>query len=177
MTIGLGLAILPIIIWLGLLVVWGQFWRTDQQLPTQSPDLQRWPTVCAVIPARNEADVLPTSLRSLLTQDYPGSFTLILVDDQSTDGTADIAQHTAMNLGKSQQLNILSGQPLPPGWTGKLWAMEQGTQATSQLNPDYILLTDADIHGETPVRECLGNVTHSRICIFLPKAISLSVGQ
>ncbi len=145
MTVGLGIAILPIIIWLGLLVFWGQFWRTDQQLANTISTLPSWPTVCAVIPARNEADVLPISLRSLLTQDYPGTFTIILVDDQSTDGTADVARQTALTLGQSEALQVISGKPLPSGWTGKLWAMEQGTQQAQSLNPDYILLTDADI--------------------------------
>jgi hopene-associated glycosyltransferase HpnB len=84
-------------------------------------------------------------LRSLLLQDYPGKFTIFLVDDQSSDGTANFAQGVAHALDKTPQLQIISSPPLPPGWTGKLWAMEQGVQTASQLKPDYFLLTDADI--------------------------------
>jgi hopene-associated glycosyltransferase HpnB len=101
--------------------------------------------VCVIIPARNEADVIPVSLRSLLLQDYPGKFTIFLVDDQSSDGTAHIAEGVAYALDKTQQLQIVTSTSLPPGWTGKLWAMEQGLQTASTLTPDYFLLTDADI--------------------------------
>lgn len=149
MGIAVGIALVPIVIWAGLLIVWGQFWRTDQRLPLETDPLKDWPTVCAVIPARNEADVLPISLSSLLAQDYPGEFKIILVDDQSTDGTAAIAEQTAAQMGKPSQLQVLPGKPLPPSWTGKLWAMEQGTQQAQAFNPDYILLTDADIQHDS----------------------------
>jgi hopene-associated glycosyltransferase HpnB len=146
-AIALGLTVLSLGIWIGLICFRGQFWRADQRLSSDLPDLEPWPSVCAVVPARNEADVLPVSLRSLLTQNYPGAFTVILVDDQSTDGTAKIAQSVAEELDKSSQLNILSTSPLPSGWTGKLWALEQGIQQAQTLTtlPDYLLLTDADI--------------------------------
>lgn len=138
--------LLSLLIWIGLLILWGQFWRTDQQLNLTATQLENLPSVCAVIPARNEADLLPKTLRSLLCQNYPGSFTIFLVDDQSTDGTAEIAQQTAQALNKNQQLHIITAQPLPPGWSGKLWAMEQGiNKAIATLEPDYLLLTDADI--------------------------------
>ncbi|MBK1989413.1 glycosyltransferase [Sphaerospermopsis aphanizomenoides BCCUSP55] len=153
-----GLIILSLAIWLFLLLFWGQFWRVDQQLET-SKDIaykvstkQSLPTVCVVVPARNEADVIPISLRSLLLQDYPGNFQVFLVDDQSTDGTANFAQGVAYAVDKLEQLHIVSSTDLPIGWTGKLWAMEQGVQAavemfpeTSLQLPDYLLFTDADI--------------------------------
>nr|WP_039747637.1 glycosyltransferase [Hassalia byssoidea] len=146
-----GVMLLSLAIWIGLLTLRGQFWRTDQRLEVGETMLESSPTVCAVIPARNEADLLPVSLRSLLRQDYHGSFTVFLVDDHSTDGTPDIALCVAYALNKSQQLQIISAQALPPGWTGKLWAMQQGIQAVetrhvaSLQKPDYYLLTDADI--------------------------------
>jgi hopene-associated glycosyltransferase HpnB len=145
--LGLGLTTLSLLIWLGLLFGRGQFWRTDQQLPNTPPELAAYPAVCAIVPARNEADVLPLTLRSLLSQDYPGEFTIILVDDQSTDGTAAIAQQIAASLEQSVRLHVVTGQPLPLGWTGKLWAMEQGTQQAALLHPtpEYLLFTDADI--------------------------------
>jgi hypothetical protein len=140
-----GVMLLSLAIWIGLLTLRGQFWRTDQRLEIGETMLESLPTVCAVIPARNEADLLPVSLRSLLRQDYHGSFTVFLVDDHSTDGTPDIAEGVAYALNKSQQLQIISAQALPPGWTGKLWAMEQGIYKASEFTPDYYLLTDADI--------------------------------
>jgi hopene-associated glycosyltransferase HpnB len=140
----LGLSLLSLLIWLVLIWGWGNFWQCDQKLEAvENWNSESYPSVCVVIPARNEADLLPTTLRSLINQTYQGNVQIILVDDQSTDGTADIAKQVAENL------IIISSQPLPTGWTGKLWAMEQGTlfaQDPQTLNPDYILLTDADIY-------------------------------
>jgi hopene-associated glycosyltransferase HpnB len=147
----LGLSLLSLLIWLVLIWGWGNFWQCDQKLENvQDSSMASYPSVCPsvciVIPARNEADLLPTTLRSLKLQTYQGNVQIILVDDQSMDGTADIAKQVA------EDVIIISSQPLPSGWTGKLWAMEQGTllaqdsQDAQTLNPDYILLTDADIY-------------------------------
>lgn len=144
-VIVLGLMLLSLTIWLGLLCFWGQFWRTDQQLEIGETQLKSLPVVCAVVPARNEAELLPTTLRSLLLQDYPGSLNVFLVDDRSTDGTANFAEGVAHAIGKPEQLHIISGESLPPGWSGKLWAVEQGINSASKFAPDYFLLTDADI--------------------------------
>jgi hopene-associated glycosyltransferase HpnB len=147
-TIIFSLTLLSLVIWLFLILFWGQFWRVNHQLEVNKDkdiDNNTLPTVCVVIPARNEADVIPISLRSLLLQDYPGNFTIFLVDDQSSDGTANVAQGVAHNLDKTPQLQIVSSTSLPTGWTGKLWAMEQGVQKASTFTPDYFLLTDADI--------------------------------
>jgi hopene-associated glycosyltransferase HpnB len=154
---GLGVTFLSLLIWIGLLCFRGQFWQADQRLEVVDMSLsplspEAYPSVCAIIPARNEADLLPITLRSLLTQEYPGSFCTLLVDDQSTDGTATVARQTAEDLNKSSQLEVLSSQALPPGWTGKLWALEQGTRHAYKQTPppDYLLLTDADIeHNST----------------------------
>lgn len=131
--------------WLGLILWRGNFWRCDQQLDTRlGPEIGAelpaldWPSVCAVVPARNEADILPQTLPALLQQDYPGPFHVILVDDRSEDGTGEIAQQ----LDRHSRLSVLQTQPLPDGWTGKLWAMEQGV---AQAQAEYILFTDADI--------------------------------
>ena len=164
--IELGLTLLSLIIWLFLLTWRGQFWRTDQLLEVSlplppSPPL---PSVCAVIPARNEADLLPITLRSLLTQDYPGSFTVFLVDDHSTDGTTQVAIATAVELGKEKQLQVIAAETLPPGWTGKLWAMEQGIQKAQTLAPDYLLLTDADIqHDVTNLRRLVNKAQQENL--------------
>ncbi|HTL90147.1 MAG TPA: glycosyltransferase [Leptolyngbya sp.] len=137
-----GLSIVSLLIWIYLLGFRGRFWRMDQRLPMGNSQSA---SVCVVIPARNEAELLPVTLRSLFTQNYSGSLKVILVDDHSTDGTAKAARETAERLGKSDQLEILSAEPLPIGWTGKLWALEQGIQRGMALQPDYFLLTDADI--------------------------------
>ena len=119
--------------------------------------------VCAVVPARNEAQLLPTTLRSLLLQDYFGSFNVFLVDDRSTDRTANFAEAAAHAVGKSQQLHIISGVSLPNGWSGKLWAVEQGINSASKFAPDYFFLTDADIeHDPGNLRRLVAKACNSR---------------
>jgi hopene-associated glycosyltransferase HpnB len=146
-VIWLSLSLLSFLIWLVLLLAWGQFWRSDQRLPEVTSTLEEWPDVCAIVPARNEADVLPQSLKSLLTQDYPGNFTVILVDDQSTDGTGSVAQQIAVGLGQASALQVVTTDSLPAGWAGKLWAMHQGVEVLQQQGDSpYLLFTDADIY-------------------------------
>ena len=147
---------LSLVIWIYLLLFRGKFWLSNQRINEQLQPLTQYPSVCAVIPARNEADVLPISLKSLLNQDYPGNLSIILVDDQSDDNTGNVAQEIANNCQKSQQLQVISGQPLAEGWSGKLWAMKQGIEQANKLDnkPDYLLLTDADIeHHDSNLKE------------------------
>ena len=148
----IGITLLSVTIWLFLLSGWGNFWRCDQQLPalaTVRSELATMvqPSVTVIIPARDEADVLPESLPSLLQQQYDGRLTILLIDDQSTDHTGGVAQAIATEAGATERLTVLPGQPLPPGWSGKLWAVEQGWQQVQQQAnpPEYLLLTDADI--------------------------------
>jgi hopene-associated glycosyltransferase HpnB len=98
--------------------------------------------VTAVIPARNEADVLPRCLPSVLSQDYGGPLSVILVDDGSTDGTAAIATELA-TAAASAELAVVTARPTPPGWAGKVWAMSEGVRAAGEA--EYLLFTDADI--------------------------------
>ncbi len=142
------IASVPLLVWAYLLLGRGMFWRMrerdDRNEPSQA--LQAWPSVVAVVPARNEADVIGKTLGSLLRQDYPGEFRIVLVDDQSTDGTGGVASSTAQEVSGRGRVSILSGRPRPQGWTGKLWAMRQGMEsALQQSTPDYLLFTDADI--------------------------------
>lgn len=169
MEMGLAITLLSLLVWVGLLTLWGQFWRSDQRLNETevgagedggdrafSPSF--YPAVCAVVPARNEAELLPVTLRSLLQQDYPGEFRVILVDDQSSDGTAEIAVQVASELNCSSRLDVIQTGALPPGWTGKLWAMEQGVRhvQAAAAPPDYLLLTDADIaHDRANLRQLI----------------------
>jgi hopene-associated glycosyltransferase HpnB len=134
-------------IWLYLLVGRGLFWlgreRDDGTAPAEGP----WPPVTAVIPARDEAECVGDTVASLLRQDYPGPFRVIVVDDQSQDGTAEVARAAAAALNAADRLTVISGRSLPAGWTGKLWAQSQGVEAAEGAPepPDYILFTDADI--------------------------------
>lgn len=138
--------------WLWLL--WGQgfFWRTDLRLPARrEPDT--WPSVCVVVPARDEAAVLPESLPSLLAQDYPGQAEIFLVDDGSSDGTGALARALADRQGGLPLTVGSPGEP-PPGWTGKLWAVRHGIGLARAREPRYFLLTDADIaHEPDSLRE------------------------
>ncbi len=148
-------------VWVYLVVGHGGYWRASQWLPQVTGEPDRWPEVVAVVPARNEAEMLPVTLPALLGQDYPGSLSVILVDDGSTDGTAEVA--AALGRGSSRALRVLAGTPSPeppeppgppelasPGrWAGKVWAMAQGLRVAGpdSANPGhgYVLFTDADI--------------------------------
>lgn len=162
------ITIISLIIWLYLLLFRGKFWLSNQKIDPEKMSLTTYPSVCAVIPARNEADVLPVSLRSLLNQDYLGDFKIILVDDQSDDGTTEIAYELATIFDKTDRLTVISGQLLSSGWSGKLWAMEQGIQYIKEqnLHPDYILFTDADIeHHQTNLRELVGKSQQENLAL------------
>jgi hopene-associated glycosyltransferase HpnB len=129
--------------WLWLLLCQGFFWRTDVRLPRRTePDV--WPSVCVVVPARDEAAVLPASLPSLLAQDYPGRAEIFLIDDGSSDGTGELARELARRQGGLPLTVDSPGEP-PGGWTGKLWAVRHGISLARARDPEYLLLTDADI--------------------------------
>ncbi len=130
--------------WAYLVLFHGGFWRADQRLPAESQAPEQWPDVTAVIPARDEAPVIGGAVESLLRQDYPGNLRVIVVDDASSDGTADAARAGAARAGADDRLAIVSAPPLPPGWSGKLWAVHNGV-AAAPADRRYVLLTDADI--------------------------------
>ena len=147
----LAVAVATLATWLYLILGRGGFWRgreCDRALVRSGDgDIAAWPRVVAIIPARDEAAYVGTAIRSLLRQDYPGPFAIILVDDQSADGTAEVARRAAVETGGADRLTIISGCDLPPGWTGKLWAMRQGvTETENGPEPsDFLWFTDADI--------------------------------
>jgi len=151
------LALLPALAWLYLLLAHGRFWRDDQRLPQAGAALPAWPAVVALVPARNEAAVVGEAVRSILAQDYPGNLSLVLVDDGSTDGTAEIAWRAAAAAGQGSRLSVVAAAAREPGWVGKLWAQESGRRAwlARAAAPDYWWLTDADI-GHAP--EMLGRL-------------------
>src|SRR6266704_4274338 len=129
--------------WLYLVAAHGGYWRTSQRLPRVSGEPDAWPDVVAVVPARNEAEMLPVTLPALLGQDYPGALTVIVVDDGSSDGTGEVAARIAA--GAARPLRVISGAPPPDGerWAGKVWAMAQGLRAAGPGH--YVVFTDADI--------------------------------
>jgi len=130
----------------------GRFWKSDQRLATAGERVN-WPEVAAVIPARNEVLTIGRTVASLLGQDYPGRFQVIVVDDNSEDGTVEAARDAVR---QQERLHVIQGKPLEAGWSGKLWAVQQGIEAISYRAPDatYVLLTDADIeHGPENLRE------------------------
>ncbi|MFD5659262.1 glycosyltransferase [Streptomyces hirsutus] len=136
-------ALVSLAAWLWLLLGQGFFWRTDVRLPPRR-EPEPWPSVCVVVPARDEAAVLPVSLPSLLAQDYPGRAEVFLVDDGSTDGTGRLARELADRHGGLPLTVGSPGEP-PTGWTGKLWAVRHGIGLARARAPEYLLLTDADI--------------------------------
>src|SRR5690348_10142701 len=140
LTIGAAVAAL---IWAYLLLGRGRFWRIGR-VAVRTGATMPLRRIAVIIPARNEAAVIARSIASLL--EISGEFLhIFLVDDASSDGTAQIAQQAAASAGKSDSLTIVQSRPLPPGWSGKLWAMSQGVEVASRLVPDFLLLSDADI--------------------------------
>lgn len=164
---------LPVLaIWVYLLVARGGFWLARERDDEVFAAPARWPAVVAVVPARNEADVIARSIGSLLRQDYPGPFRVVLVDDGSSDGTAAVAK--ALDGGR--RLDVVSGSELPAGWTGKLWALEQGIRhANTQGDAiDYFLLTDADIgHAPDNLGKLIARAEHDgRVMVSLMAELS-----
>jgi hopene-associated glycosyltransferase HpnB len=156
--IGFLLAGLSLAIWLYLLLARGGFWRVTT-LPA-APEPAAWPDIVAVIPARDEAAGVGQTVQSLL--DYPGRLHLVLVDDQSRDGTADVARRAAAARDGTDRLTVVQGRPLPGDWTGKLWAMQQGLERAAEVAPEaaYVLLTDADIaHDAEELRLLVAHAT------------------
>jgi hopene-associated glycosyltransferase HpnB len=140
------LGAMAVLVWLYLLLARGGFWRISAQLAQLPADHNLARTIVAVMPARNEAGVIGDAVRSLLQQDFAGSIHVTVVDDGSIDGTDGAAVQAAVGIGALAQLSVINGAPLPPDWSGKLWAMSQGVAAAARLAPDYLLFTDADIH-------------------------------
>ena len=134
------IAALSLAAWVYLLMARGQFWRMPLDPPPDFEDRPR-PRVAAIIPARNEAPVVARAIASLAAERYGGEFSIVLVDDHSSDDTAAQARGAA----PSGLLTLVSAAPLPPGWTGKLWAVSEGIRHAAAFDPDYFLLTDADI--------------------------------
>jgi hopene-associated glycosyltransferase HpnB len=155
LSIAAGLSLMA---WLYLLLLHGRFWFCSERLAEDTPALDRWPTVAAVVPARNEEDTIAPVLASLASQDYPGGLSITLVDDRSDDATRARAETVTAN-NPDRTPTILTGQPLPAGWSGKLWAVHQGIGETIRVRDgvEFIFLSDADIvHAPDTLRRLIG---------------------
>lgn len=150
--------------WAWLISMRGRFWQIEG--PVLSPAPMRWPSVVAIVPARDEASTIGAVVTSLLRQDYPGALHLIVIDDQSADGTADIAREAARASGGEGRLTVIAGTALPEGWKGKLWALSQGMVAAEQAYPaaELFLFTDADIrHASYELRRTVARLIEQRL--------------
>lgn len=130
-------AFVALLVWVYLYAWHGRFWHSMPELmPAVAADA---PAVDIVVPARDEGGTIGAAIASLLAQEYPGAFRVILVDDRSTDGTAEIARAAARN---DPRFVLVDGAKKPSGWSGKLWALEQGV---AQSTAPVLLFADADI--------------------------------
>ena len=141
------IAALCLALWAYLIGARGGFWLASVRDDGRPPAPPAWPAVTAVIPARDEADCIGQAVKSLLEQDYLGPFRVVVVDDDSSDGTGAVAREAGRAAAANRSVTVVTGHGPPAGWTGKLWAVNQGVaaaEAVAQL-PQFLLLTDADI--------------------------------
>lgn len=158
-------AALAALVWLYLLFGHGRFWQAGPVLAPQHPPAA--PPAAVVVPARDEAATIGPVLQSLLAQDYPGPFRVILVDDGSTDGTGAIGRAI-----DDPRLTVLAGRPRPAGWSGKLWAVAQGLDEAGDA--ELLLLTDADIIHEPPHLATLATQLLGRDLDMVSEMVALS---
>jgi hopene-associated glycosyltransferase HpnB len=140
-------AAVSLAIWIYLVFARGWFWRLGEfdQDKIETPPPTEWPRVIAVVPARNEAATIGRTAAALGRQDYPGEFAIVVVDDRSEDGTAEIARRTTGEGGAPERFSIYSAAPLPAGWTGKLWSLNEGVTHAVKRMPEFYWFTDADV--------------------------------
>jgi hopene-associated glycosyltransferase HpnB len=159
--------VFSLLVWVALLCARGGFWRVAERFESQGLRAPPggWPSVTAITPARNEAAVLKDTFPQLLAQDYPGRLTIAVVDDQSSDGTGLVARRIARG---NLRASVLDGARPPNGWTGKLWALEQGLRwADETERPDYLMLVDADIGLKPNVLRGLVSIAEARNAVLV----------
>jgi hopene-associated glycosyltransferase HpnB len=175
------LGIITLGIWLHLFFGRGWFWRVGRLDADREPGeaLGEWPRVEAVVPARNEAETIGRAVVGLVKQDYPGAFSVVVVDDHSEDATASVAQQVAADSAAGERLSIVSASALAAGWTGKLWALKEGVssedttdsgapgageQAATSEVPTYYWFTDADVeHAPDTLRRLVARAERDRL--------------
>ncbi|MGB8886666.1 MAG: glycosyltransferase [Candidatus Korobacteraceae bacterium] len=134
-----------VLAWLYLLLAHGRFWMVERWRARNSTLAKISGPIAVVIPARTEAEVIGRTVVSLLRQSCASTMHIFVVDDNSSDDTAEVSRQAASDISQAEHLTVISGRPLPHGWTGKLWAERQGIEQALALNPQFLLLTDADI--------------------------------
>jgi len=175
-SVGVAVGVLSAGIWVYLFFFRGAFWRLtdfdDDRCAISAK--QKFPRVCAIVPARNEAPTIAATVTSLLQQDYPGEFSVVVVDDHSDDGTAQAASEAAEGTnnasGDASRFTIYSAEPLQRGWTGKLWALNEGVrrvsaEAEQRGEPiEFFWFTDADIqHAPDTLRRLVARAETDRL--------------
>jgi hopene-associated glycosyltransferase HpnB len=153
---------ISLLIWLYLFLAHGRFWEIERYLLSAGKPTDVSARVAVIIPARDEAEVVGRSITSLLNQTGSHALHIYLIDDRSSDGTAEVARSAARAAEKSGQLTTIAGCELAPGWSGKLWAVQQGVETALRTNPDFLLLTDADIEHALDSVASLVQVAESR---------------
>ncbi len=167
-VIFIGLVAVSLLLWIVLTFFWGAFWQLsafddDSHVPEV---LSTWPRVAAIIPARNEAETIARTVDSLVKQDYSGEFHAIVVDDHSEDGTAVLAMAAAETSGAGNRITLLPAAQLQNGWTGKIWAMQQGVERAAPLAPEYLWFTDADIvHAPDTLRRLVSRAETRKLAL------------
>jgi hopene-associated glycosyltransferase HpnB len=152
--------------WIYLVFARGWFWRLrafdDDQVQVVS--LEQWPRVVAVVPARNEAEVIEGTAASLVRQDYPGEFAILIVDDHSEDGTAELAWRSGAGCRALERFSIHSAAPVPAEWTGKLWALNEGVTRVAKEAPEFYWFTDADVvHAADTLRRLVAQAESDKL--------------
>jgi hopene-associated glycosyltransferase HpnB len=147
LSLTLTLSAVSLFIWVVLTFFRGAFWRLgafDDDVASHS-NPGSWPPVVAIVPARNEAETIARTVASLAAQNYAGELRIIVADDNSEDSTADVVKQTSERSGLPERITVVRAETLPLGWTGKIWAMQQGIRKGAEFSADYFWFTDADI--------------------------------
>lgn len=163
MTAAFALSLASLAIWCVLLLGRAGFWRIRKPAPVPAPPA--WPEVVAIVPARNEAGVIGRCVAGVLGQQYPGTLSLVVVDDHSHDGTSEIATTAAAGTSRPDALTMVPARELPDGWSGKVWAQSEGLAAADRIAPvaAFVWLTDADIwHGPDVLAGLVARAVHER---------------
>ncbi|HEY6352123.1 MAG TPA: glycosyltransferase [Candidatus Angelobacter sp.] len=168
--------IVSVLIWIYLLLARGGFWQARKHLPGVLASPQKSCRIAVIVPARDEAETIGRSITSLLHQSGIHTVHIFVVDDASSDGTAEIARQAAAQTGKSSGLTVIEGRPLAPGWTGKLWAVQQGIERAREFNPEFFLFTDADILHAPDNIAVLAAIAASRPCDLASFMVRLQCG-